>query len=440
MSGSTTPSLFTTLTQPADTVTQSTPASPFDAATAYLLGQCCNLAYDQFQQGDGWAPDWSSLIVAGSTVSLAATTAPANPKKLTIAEAIGPEPIAGDPGFYLRLPAGFAVQLTLTPSTGAAQTIVVICLRGTRTWQEWVNDAEALPAVFPHGGNSDGLGSVHAGFFADYAVGTNGATSTTPLSTSGQRAPGSLAAQIADYVSQLDGTLPLYVTGHSLGGALAALCALDVAANYPKAFSSLAMYSLASPRLAVGFDIAGISAAFNSYGNQEAFVQAYQQNVPNTYAIVNAADAIPVLPPLSTSPTAAFTLACAQVTDQWGGVGATATAQLDSTGGVASIAIGGPASGYVTSNPPNVVISGGGGSGAAATASVDSFGTITVTVTAAGSGYTAPAAVAIVSTGSSLLANVISFCAQTGDVLGNHSCDAIYVPYLAQLAVGLGGS
>ena len=429
------PPFFTDLTQPADTVSQSTPASPFDAATAYLLGQCCNFAYDQFAQGAAWAPDWSSLIVAGYTVSLA-TTSLTNPQPLTMTEAIGPSPTLGDAGYYVQLPAGFAVQLTLTPTGGGdAQTIVVIALRGTRTWQEWINDLEALPATFTTGSGIN-LGTVHAGFFADYTVGTAGATSSSPLSTTGDRAAGSLAAAIASYVSQLDDTLPLYVTGHSLGGGLAALCALDVAVDYPDAFSSLAMYSLGSPRVAVGAEYKDISI-----DDAATFVQNYQLNVPATYAIVHAADIVPILPPLTVSlpPTSPlFTLAAAQVTDPWGGTGATAAAQLDSAGGVTSIDVTSSGSGYQTDYPPTVVISGGGGSGAAATAAVDSSGDITITVTAAGSGYTTPPTLQIASP--SLLANVISFCAQTGDILDNHMCTITYVPYLAQLAAGFSAS
>lgn len=337
------PFVFTTLIQPADTVSQSTPASPFDANTAYLLGQCCNLAYDQFEQGAAWAPDWSSLSVSGATVALA-TTSLTNPQPLTMAETLGPLPTVGDAGYYVQLPAGFAVQLGITPTGGGdAQTIVVIALRGTRTWQEWINDLEAFPASF-------GVFnfSAHAGFFADYTVGTAGVTSSTPLSTTGGRAAGSLAAQVAAYVSQLDDSLPLYVTGHSLGGALATLCALDVALSYPDAFSSLAMYSLASPRVAValGSTLVGSSVSF------------YQQTVPDSYAIVHAADIVPILPPLATSlpPGSAsplVTLAAAQV------------AAADGT---------------------------------------------------------------------------ISFCAQTGDIVDNHSCSTTYVPYLALLAAGFSGS
>ena len=445
------PPFFTTLTQPADTVSQSTPSSPFDANIAYLLGQCCNLAYDQFADGGGstWAPDWSSLVFAGSTVSLASQT---NPQPLTMCEALGPAlgpiPIAGDAGYYVQLPAGFAVQLTLTPTGGGdAQTIVVIALRGTRTWQEWINDAEAVPVAFGTLG-----GTVHAGFFADYTVGTNGLVSSKPFN---ERAPGSLAAQVAAYVSQLpqgDDSLPLYVTGHSLGGALAALCALDVALNFGTSCSSLAMYSLASPRVAAGAVVAGVAGVQLSV---ETFVQLYQQNVPNTYAIVHAADIVPILPPMAISlppgsstppaspptlgnPSTLLSLYAAQVTDPLGGVGAVAAAQLGSTGGVASIDVLSSGSGYSIDPLPEVVISGGGGSGAEATASVSLDGTITVTVTAAGSGYTTAPTVQIVSTGSSLLANVISFCAQTGDIADNHSCSTTYVPYLAQLAAGFG--
>lgn len=144
-----------------------------------------------------------------------------------------------------------------------------------------------------------------------------------------------------------DGPINLYTTGHSLGGALATLCALDVAVSYPDAFSSLAMYSLGSPRVAVALG-----------STVDVSVTLYQQAVPNAYAIVHAADIVPILPPLSTSLPP------------------------------------GSASPLVTLT-------------AAQVATAD---------------------------------NTVNFCAQTGDVVDNHTYSITYVPYLAQLAAGFSAS
>jgi len=69
----------------------------------------------------------------------------------------------------------------------------------------------------------------------------------------------------------------LTICGHSLGGALATLLALDVAAN--TAFKNLTVYTYASPRTG---------------GPQ--FAATYNQVVPNTSRIAGRIDLVPKLP------------------------------------------------------------------------------------------------------------------------------------------------
>jgi Lipase (class 3) len=431
---------FTPLVEPTRSVTQTPPPAPFSPLMAYLLGQCCSLTYAQFDAGLNWTPDFSSLTLSGYTIKAS------SPQPLTVYEANEPGPTTGDVGDYYQVPAGFAVQLELTPINGGnAQQIVVVALRGTRTWEEWFADADGFPAVFGSTGLplSYGLGSVHAGFYGLYTMGVNGQVVSQPLNpTWSQRAAGSIAYQVGQYVSQLSDSLPLYVTGHSLGGALAALCALDIAYNFPSQFSALYMYSLASPRVA-----AGISDSFGApiplLGNKEWFLYKYQGYVPNSYQIVHASDLVPILPPLATS-LGPLTLSFAQVTDPFQlGSGATATASV-SNGQVTSVTVATTnATGYTADAPPAVVFSGGGGSGATATATVYvllSALVIEVTITDGGSGYTSAPTVEIVSPSGSLTQNVINFCAQTGDIGCNHGCNNTYLPYLAQLAADFQGA
>ena len=422
--------VLTELTEPASKVTQTLPTG-FDPIIAYLLGQCCSLTYVQFDAGLNWSPDFSGLTLPGYTVAASSSAT-----QFSVYEANEPGPTAGDTGDYYQVPAGFAVQLQLTPTgSGTAQSLVVIALRGTRTWAEWFGNADAFPTAFAGTGElSEGLGTVHAGFYGDYTMGQNGAVVSNALNpTWSERAAGSIAAQVGEYVSQLAGTLPVYVTGHSLGGALATLCALDIAYNFNGKFSTLYMYSLASPRVAVGI------SDIPTLDNQNLLLANYQKYVPNSYQIVHAADIVPILGPLSLS-LGPLTLSCAQITAQYQlGSGATGTASI-SGGGVSGVTV--PwfnGSGYDSSFPPQVAFSGGRGSGATAQASIDGVGYVSeITVTNAGTGYTSAPTVEIISTGPAL-ETVVNFCAQTGDIVGNHACVISYVPYLAQLAVNFAG-
>jgi hypothetical protein len=412
------PFALTTLTEPNNCVTQTLPAG-FDPKMGYLMGQCCSLTYAQFDAGLAWTPDFSSLALPGYTITAS------QPQPFSVYEANEPGPTTGDVGDYYQAPAGFAVQLELTPSGGQAQQIVVVALRGTRTFEEWFTDADGIPAKFMAGTTPDDLGSVHAGFYGLYTIGEYGTVATKPLSpTLSDRAPGSIASQVASYVSQLDGSLPIYVTGHSLGAAAATLCALDIAYNFAKNFSGISMYSLASPRVAASlFPVPTFDAG-------AAFLNAYQSAVPNTYQIVHASDIIPILPPLATN-LGPLTLSFAQVTDPIGG-GAVATAVV-SNGAVQSVSIDNLNYSYLAAYLPTVQFSGGGGSGATATASISFLGDLEIKVTNGGSGYTSAPIVEIISTGG-LPQNVVSFCAQTGDIGCNHGCVNTYVPYLAALA------
>ena len=63
-----------------------------------------------------------------------------------------------------------------------------------------------------------------------------------------------------------------------LGGALAALCALDVQYNFPE--KDVSCYTYGSPKV----------------GNSD-FRQSYDKRVPKTYRFVNSADTVPSLPP-----------------------------------------------------------------------------------------------------------------------------------------------
>ncbi|NEO30654.1 MAG: lipase family protein [Symploca sp. SIO3C6] len=87
----------------------------------------------------------------------------------------------------------------------------------------------------------------------------------------------SVRAQIHQYISnhQLS---HVTVTGHSLGGALATLCAVDIQYNFSDKVS-IEIYTFGAPKV----------------GNK-GFREAFNRRVPNSYRFVNGMDIVPELP------------------------------------------------------------------------------------------------------------------------------------------------
>lgn len=121
---------------------------------------------------------------------------------------------------------------------------------------DWIRDLQFLPADFPYGEKgSTGL-KVHSGFIEAY---------------NSVREAMFKAAQQSPHKQVI-------CTGHSLGGALATLCAVDVKYNLPD--KAVSAYTFGSPKV----------------GNAD-FVKFYNKLIPQTYRIVNSVDAVPMLPP-----------------------------------------------------------------------------------------------------------------------------------------------
>jgi hypothetical protein len=140
---------------------------------------------------------------------------------------------------------------------------VVIAIRGTEGIDEWIHDAEFLQVTCPF---LPGAGQTEDGFTAMYNSLRTGV------------APGS-----SNVVNAL-ATLPypqavtsLTICGHSLGGALVTLLALDVAAN--SKFTNPMVFSYASPRT-----------------GDPSFASTYNQVVKNSIRIANRLDIVPMLP------------------------------------------------------------------------------------------------------------------------------------------------
>jgi hypothetical protein len=151
---------------------------------------------------------------------------------------------------------GLVLQATATGD-------VVIAIRGTEGILEWIHDAEfglvKCPFLAGAGHTEDGFTAMYLSLRTDLAAGSP--TVAHALAT-------------LPFKSAVNS---LTICGHSLGGALVTLLALDVAAN--TSFTDPTVYTYASPRT-----------------GDPLFVSTYNQVVPHTFRIANRIDIVPKLP------------------------------------------------------------------------------------------------------------------------------------------------
>lgn len=131
---------------------------------------------------------------------------------------------------------------------------VIIAFRGTSSAQDWISDFIASQKRYPY---LKGPIYTHKGFTDIYA---------------------STRDKLITSIRKLPDSKRLYITGHSLGGALATLCALDLAVN--TSFASLQLMTFGSPRV----------------GDPD-FSKACANYVPDSYRIANLFDIVPLAPP-----------------------------------------------------------------------------------------------------------------------------------------------
>lgn len=290
----TTPFAFNTLVQSSATVTQTLPTG-LDKDMVYLLASATDQVVQAYMQG---LSSLSSTMLGALPAAGGATSYTQIGNLFTASEALGFGATTSTTGAYVSVPIGAAL-LALDSSNTAQYT--VIALRGTQTYQEWVNDLTAVPQAFKLGVPLGfDLGCVHSGIYSVYTVGPDGLQPSSPSS----RASGSLADQIYQLVtgSSWPSTLPLFVTGHSLGAALAELCAVDVAYKMSPYTKSVTMVNFAPPRVSAGLLDDGQTLNGDIY-DPTKFVNNYQKYVPNSFSVVNAADLVPIMPPTLGSAT-----------------------------------------------------------------------------------------------------------------------------------------
>lgn len=153
---------------------------------------------------------------------------------------------------------GFVAQSVSQP------TEYVIAIRGTDKIIEWLIDAEFLPEPFPPVPTA---GKVEDGFFSVYQT------------LAGLMPDGITPRDLRSFIESVAGSANLVITGHSLGGAVANLLALDVAVN--SGAKNLKLYTLAAPRT-----------------GDDAFATCFAANVANNYRVFNEPDIVPKVPPL----------------------------------------------------------------------------------------------------------------------------------------------
>ncbi|XP_042050645.1 uncharacterized protein LOC121796024 isoform X1 [Salvia splendens] len=155
---------------------------------------------------------------------------------------------------------------------------LVVAFRGTEQtrWKDVVTDLMLVPTgLNPEriGGDSTNEVQVHSGFLSAYD------SVRTRLITLIKQATG----HRDDDSVELLPAWHIYVTGHSLGGALATLLALELASSQLAQCGAIAvtMYNFGSPRV----------------GNRR-FAEIYNQKVKDSWRVVNHRDIIPTVPRL----------------------------------------------------------------------------------------------------------------------------------------------
>lgn len=193
---------------------------PMDYRTAIFLAAVCGQTYLHYNNQDG-------LFLVPKSYSL-------------VGEFTG-QSYGGIPERF-----GFILQ---------SDKAIVVAFRGTISAVDWVSDLIAQQTPYLPVKN---CGFTHKGFTDIYM---------------------SLRDQVLSMLRTLPADKPLFLTGHSLGGALSTLAAIDIAANRKGA--NPIVYTYGAPRV-----------------GDPAFVRFYNERVGTHWRFQNESDIVPHLPPL----------------------------------------------------------------------------------------------------------------------------------------------
>jgi predicted lipase len=140
---------------------------------------------------------------------------------------------------------------------------LVVAIRGTDTILEWIDDAQFYfvynPIKHSSGFTEDGFTTIYKSLRIAKVTGTQ-----------------TLINSIRGYIDAGTAT-NITLTGHSLGGALVTLLALDVAHNTSQ--KSPILYTFASPRV-----------------GEELFAYDFNDTVPTSYHVYHTKDVVPLVP------------------------------------------------------------------------------------------------------------------------------------------------
>ena len=211
----------------------------FDLARALQLSGLVNCAYNQYQHPDAWSLPKDFVLLPP------ALEAKEHWKLGPITEAVSTHLSAALP----TVPFGFM---------GTIGTDVFVVIRGTRTPLEWFDDFSAEPTPFQPKQTAWGkTGQGYARLLADLAP--------------------QIVQALGNYRRGGGSLDTVYVTGHSLGAALAHLAAVTIAAEFGVRPVS---YTFSGPR-----------------AGDAAFAAAVQAAGLETWRIFNTEDIVPTVPP-----------------------------------------------------------------------------------------------------------------------------------------------
>lgn len=230
------------------------PTIPYNRQMSKLLVRCCRLATEQYLQGVK-DPNYNGAIVSLDSYFSQLDEYQQIATFQTLRKRTFLEPIIKQTPLANIIPKTDLIYHGYLLKSAKSNIII---FRGTQEPEEWIANIDAQQADYQT--DKPSLGKVHQGFYSLYAK--------------------QLAQPIHRAIKQLDPATPCYLTGHSLGGAMAALAAYDIALKFPRFRKQIKMYGYAYPRV-----------------GDPTFAKSFNSLIPNSYRIVNYADSTWLLPP-----------------------------------------------------------------------------------------------------------------------------------------------